>query len=308
VSSTPPDPPASTGDGPAASILLRVRAALPRLRPAERRVAEAVLQDPATVARSSIGALARACRTSETTVVRFCREIDVPGYAAFRLAIATDLGRRPHPDQPPPTGTITAEDTLADVVRTIGYTDARAIEDTTANIDLQALASAVDLVGAARHIDVVGIGASGFVAADLAQKLSRIGRRATAWVDPHAALTSAALLGPADVCIGISHTGDTVETVEVLAVAAAAGCRAVGITNASTSRLAERCDVVLTTVARETTFRSGAMASRIAQLALVDCLFVGVARLRPDDTDEALERTYAAVRGRSAADGPRRLA
>ncbi|WP_399171336.1 SIS domain-containing protein [Streptomyces sp. TLI_171] len=53
------------------------------------------------------------------------------------------------------------------------------------------------------------MGASGLVALDLQQKLHRIGRRVNAWVDPHIALTSAALLRGGDVAIGVSHTGDT---------------------------------------------------------------------------------------------------
>jgi len=40
------------------------------------------------------------------------------------------------------------------------------------------------------------------------------------------------------------------------------------------------------------------MASRIAQLAVIDCLFVGVAQRSYDRTMRALELTYAAVQGR----------
>ena len=64
---------------PALSVLIRVRGALPNLRPAEQRVAEAVLADPAGVSESSITALARQCETSETTVLRFCRAIGLAG-------------------------------------------------------------------------------------------------------------------------------------------------------------------------------------------------------------------------------------
>ena len=53
----------------------------------------------------------------------------------------------------------------------------------------------------------------------------------------------------------------------------------------------------LTTAARETTFRSGAMASRIAQLTVIDCLFIGVAQHHVDTAKTALEATYEAVSG-----------
>jgi DNA-binding MurR/RpiR family transcriptional regulator len=56
----------------------------------------------------------------------------------------------------------------------------------------------------------------------------------------------------------------------------------------------------LATAARETTFRSGAMASRIAQLAVIDCLFVGVAQRSYDRTMDRLTRTHRAVQSRRA--------
>jgi DNA-binding MurR/RpiR family transcriptional regulator len=65
------------------------------------------------------------------------------------------------------------------------------------------------------------------------------------------------------------------------------------------SELAEVCDAsqasILITHARENFYRSGAMASRIAQLALVDFLFVRVAQRMYDRMTESLRRTYEAV-------------
>jgi len=49
------------------------------------------------------------------------------------------------------------------------------------------------------------------------------------------------------------------------------------VTNFPWSPITEVADFVLITVARETAFRSGAMTSRIAQLTVVDCLFVTLA-------------------------------
>ena len=84
--------------------------------------------------------------------------------------------------------------------------------------------------------------------------------------------------------IAISHTGTTTDTVEALRVAEAGGATTIAITNVRDSPLTAHARLVLTTAARETTFRSGAMASRIAQLAVVDCLFVGVAQRSWDRT------------------------
>ncbi|MBA3876265.1 MAG: RpiR family transcriptional regulator [Anaerolinea sp.] len=291
-----PAPPADGGRG----VLVTIRAALPTLRPAERRVAEAVLDDPAAVAGRSISALASQCSTSGATVLRFCRAVGFRHYPDLRLALARETGREEADNGSGVhlTGDISPTDSLEQIVAKITYSDARAIEDTAATLDLGALARAIDAVAGAERVDIYGIGASGFVAQDLHQKLHRIGLLSSVWPDPHAALTSAALLGPRDVAIAISHTGTTIDTIEALRLAEAGGATTIAITNFGHSPLTGHARHVLTTAARETTFRSGAMASRIAQLAVIDCLFVGVAQRSYERTMQALERTYAAVQGR----------
>jgi DNA-binding MurR/RpiR family transcriptional regulator len=285
---------------PASSILIRVRGAMPSLRPAEQRVGEAVLADPAAISESSITAVARQCTTSETTVLRFCRAIGLGGYPELRIALAraaqreeTDQSARPHVN-----GTIGENDSVADVVAKISYADSRAVEETGAALDVAALTAAIEAVCAARRIDVYGIGASALVAHDLHQKLHRLGLISFSWADPHLALTSAAVLEVGDVAIGISHTGTTIDTVDALRVARQHGATTIAVTNFAKSPITEEADLVLTTAARETTFRSGAMASRIAQLALIDCLFTGVAQRSYDHAIDTLETTYAVVQSR----------
>lgn len=300
-----PDAPDALIDGP--SLLVRIRAELPTLRPAEVRVALAILEDPAAAAGLAIGTLAARCDTSPATVLRFCRAVGFTSYPALRLELARETGReRNGHETPSPTGDISPTDTIDRIVAKIAWSDARAIEDTAALLDLASLSGAIDAVAGARRVDIYGVGASGFVAQDLHQKLHRIGLLSSVSPDPHAALTSAALLGPEDVAIAISHTGTTRDTVEALRVAQATGATTIAITNVRDSPLTQHAGLVLTTAARETTFRSGAMASRIAQLAVVDCLFVGVAQRSWDRTLRSLERTFVAVQGRRIPTGRRR--
>lgn len=296
----PPESPAPARDLLSARTLLtHILSLLPSLAPAEQRVAQAAAADPASVAAMTISELAALCRTSETTVVRFCRAIGLAGYPDLRIALAAAAGNAGNGQSWTGVGSEIGEfDPLADVVRKIGYADASAVQETIRQLDLVVLEQVVTVLVSAPRVDLYGVGASGFVALDLQQKLLRIGRVVHAWPDPHSALTSAALLGPGDAAIGISHTGSTQDTIDCLAEAGSAGATTVAVTNFPRSKIARLAEHVLTTAARETTFRSGAMASRIAALTLVDCLFVAVAQRNYAQTVRALERTYDAVRSR----------
>ncbi|MFL6026959.1 MAG: MurR/RpiR family transcriptional regulator [Friedmanniella sp.] len=282
------------------SVLIRVRGAMPSLRPAERRVAEAVLADPAKISESSITLVARQCQTSETTVLRFCRAIGLAGYPELRIALARAAQgeEREQGGTGPLTGTIDKSDTLADVVAKVTYADARALEETGASLSIDELELAVTAVATARRVDVYGTGASSLVGQDLHLKLHRIGLVSFVWSEAHQALTSARLLTAADVAIGISHTGTTTETIDALRVARQQGATTVAVTNFARSPITDQADIVLTTAVRETTFRSGAMSSRISQLAVVDCLFTGVAQRSYEQSVQALASTFAVVQAR----------
>jgi DNA-binding MurR/RpiR family transcriptional regulator len=280
-----------------ASPLVKIRSLLPGLARAEQRVAKVVLENPATVAHRSITEVAEAAGTSETTVTRFCKAIGVGGYPELRIALAADTARTAARVDRDLGGDIALTDDLRQVVGKVAFADARAVEETAEQLDIESLDKVVQAVAGARRVDVYGFGASAFVAFDLQQKLHRIGLTCFAWNDTHIALTSAAVLTDADVAVGISHTGSTVETVEALRVARETGATTVALTNFPRSPITEVADHVLTTAARETTFRSGAMASRIAQLTVIDCLFIGVAQHHVDTAKTALEATYEAVSG-----------
>jgi DNA-binding MurR/RpiR family transcriptional regulator len=280
-------------------VLVRIRAAVPTLRTAEQRVANVIIDDPAASAERSITAVATEADTSVATVLRFCHAVGYRHYPDLRLDLARYAGRIEADGQEArPTGDIRPTDGLDEIVAKIAYNDARAIEDTAATLDIGALGEAIEAVARAHRIDLYGVGASGFVAQDLHQKLHRIGLLSSVWTESHAALMSAALLGPSDVAIAFSHTGTTIDTIEALRTAETSGATTIAITNFGDSPLTDHARFVLATATRETTFRSGAMASRIAQLAVIDCLFVGVAQRSYDRTILALERTHEVLKGR----------
>lgn len=276
-----------------------IRSILPSLPPAERRVADGVLAQPADIVSLGIKALAERSATSEATVVRFCKRAGFAGYPDLRLALATQVGRSAADGKPTHILTdVVPDDSLAEIVAKVGALDAQAVTDTVGQLDVERLKQVVEAIAGARRIELYGIGASGLVAIDLEQKLRRIGRPAVASVDGHAAMTSAAVLTSDDVAIGISHSGETLDVIDPIALARARDCITVAITNFARSSLAQVAHIVLTTAARESLFRAGAMASRSAQLTVIDCVYLAVAQRDHVSTMAALDQTSSAVRSR----------
>lgn len=280
------------------AILVRVRSLMPSLRPAEQRIGTFLLDDPARAAAISMSEWAASCETSTTSVARFTNRMGYQHFREMRADIMRDVARESATTATSAAATsdIARDDSMTDIVAKVHLSEMLSLSDTASILDVAQLEEAVRILRDASRIDIFGLGASSYVGQDLQQKLIRIGRTALGWSDSHAAWTSAATLDPQGVAMAVSHSGETADTVQFLRLARARGARTVSITNYRTSTLAGEADIVLTTAARESKFRSGALGSRIAQLMVVDCLFIGVAQSRYEESMEALRATYEAVR------------
>lgn len=280
-------------------VLIRMRKALPTLRPAEQRIAHFCIESPASAATLSIARLAVQCDTSNTSVVRFYQRLGYDHFVDFRIDMTAEATReRATLSQfPDLSGDIDRSDSLSDIVSKVVAKETLSISDTAKTLDIRELAQAVRLIVKARRVDTFGIGASSIVSLDLQQKLTRVGRTALSWRDTHSAWTSAVTLDHTCVAIAISHSGETPEVLRYLESARAAGAATIAVTNFGASTLTKHADVTLTTAAHETPFRSGALGSRIAQLMVVDCLFISVTQASYDDSISAIKKTYHALHG-----------
>lgn len=261
-------------------------------------MAQLFLDDPQHAATLSIAELAIGAGTSTTSVVRFAKAV---GYQRFRdlgLDLTREAAREDAQiaEQFAVSGDISRDDTLADVIAKVARSETLSIADTAATLDPEALGRAVALIAAARRTDSFGLGASSQVGHDLQTKLTRIGRTALNWSDEHSAWTAAITLDASCVALAVSHSGQTAATVDYLTIAREAGAATIAITNFATSPVAAAADVVLTTAARENPIRVGALSSRMAQLMVVDCLFIGVAQSSYEESVAALHATYDVVR------------
>jgi DNA-binding MurR/RpiR family transcriptional regulator len=283
-------------------VLARVRSLLPEFTGALRRVAEQVLTDPAAASRATIVELAERSGTSPATVTRFCRALGFEGYADLRLGIAAETGRARSAGWTVDIGReIQPGDPLERVLGQIMAADTQAMHDTAALLDLGEVERAAVAIAEASRVNIYGASGSALVGEEMQFSLHRIGVPVWAWTDVHNGLASAALSRPGDVALGISHSGETGETIEMLAEASSRGAVTIALTSFPRSPLADVADVVLLTATQATTFRPDALSARHPQLVVLDLLYVAVAQRTHERSHAAFQRTAQAVHGHKAA-------
>ena len=294
----------ASGPSPTDSVLARVRSRLTEFTGALRRVADQVLSDPEAAARATIVELAERSGTSPATVTRFCRALGFEGYAGLRLGIAAETGRVRSAGWLVDIGReIQPGDPLDRVLGQIMAADTQAMHDTASLLDLAEVQRAAEAIAGASRVNIFGASGSALVGEELQFSLHRIGVAAWAWTDVHNGLASAALQRPGDVAVGISHSGQTRETIEMLAEAGSHGATTVALTSFPRSPLAELADIVLVTATQATTFRPDALSARHPQLVVLDLLYIAVAQRTHDRAHAAFQRTAQAVDGHKAGKG-----
>lgn len=276
----------------------RINAYRKNLTPAQLGLADYLISNLEAMSQLTIAEIADAAGVSSATITRFCETLGYTGFSQLKSAmvIALEQKRKDREQFAIADGDITEEDNADETLVKISFQEAEAISATARNIDRKQLDAAVQAILGCRRLDIYGLGSSYLAALDLQQKLHRIGLTAYCWNDNHLALTSAAVLTKDDVAIAFSHSGVTTEVFQMLETAKRSGAKVIGVTNHPASPIGRASDILLTTSAKESRFRSGAMSSRIVQLAVVDFMFVRIMQRLYKSASASLERTYDAVK------------
>jgi RpiR family carbohydrate utilization transcriptional regulator len=254
---------------------------------------------PDRVMRGTLASVAREAGVSEPTVLRFCRTIGVSSFKDLKIELAQCVAAGNESRIGPPANVrpVHQSDTIQNATDKVFVMAIDALSRTQRGLSKLAIERAALAIVKARRVVIFGLGASAIVAADAQHKLFRLGIAAAAYSDSHLQAMSAATLGPEDVVLAISLTGRARDVIETTGVGLQGGATVVSVTR-SASPLAAMAHIVLPIDIDEPVQIWTPMTSRLAHLAAIDALVVGVALLSPPSSQECLRRMQAALTAR----------
>lgn len=273
------------------STLLTISSIYNSLTKTERKIADAITQNPENVVYSTLTDLAEKAGVGETSVLRLCRKLKFRGYHEFKLAIAQDLVTPIQSEH----SEIEDFDDLATIARKITNENSAALENTLALLDIRETDKAIEAMMRARKIFFFGIGSSAYTAADAKYRFMRLGFEVEAVTDSHLMAMSAALMTNADVIFAVSTSGSTKDIVDAIRAAKPKGVFVICLTNHARSPLTQHADAVLLTKSREVPFQGGAFNAKIAQIHVLDILSTAAALRCKDRSLEAIRKTANSV-------------
>ena len=271
-------------------MLGQINQSLGSLSRAEKQVAEWVLAHPREAAESTVAAVARACATSEPSVIRFCRRMGLSGFRELTLRLTESLsqpGSLVHRN-------VSSSDSLSDATFKVVEEAIRSLVDLRAQLSTMPFARVVRSMASARQFVFAGLGASGHVASDASHKFFRLGTPCSALLEPPSIRQFAAIASERDVLLLISKNGNSPDLCEPARIARDNGALVVALTDPD-SDLARAASATFACDAQEDTNIYTPRSSRLVHLALLDALHVATALALGEPAAENLRRSKDAL-------------
>lgn len=271
-------------------ILKEMVAELP---PSEQKIAYYIIEHPEESISLTANELGKRSTTSGAAVIRLCKSLNLKGFQDLKIRIAGDLQKS---NESVGYQDIKPNESAGSIIKKMTDNTNQTVRETAELLDITELQKAVDCLIKSRRIHFIGVGASSIAAEDAQQKFQRIDKTAHAFKDMHMAATYVANASEKDVIVGISFSGETPEIAKILQLANENQAHTISLTKYGNWSVSNEADINLyTSATSEPTFRSGATSSRIAQLQVIDILFMCVGSMQYEKTITHLGATRDAV-------------
>lgn len=275
-------------------LVLKIRSKYSALTEAAKKVGDYILNNYEEAVYLNITELAGKIGVSESTITKFIKTI---GYNSFHdlkicLARATNVGQ----SEDVIYGEISLDDDVESICTNVFYNNIEALRDSLKILDFESVDKAADLIIKARKVDFYGSGSSSVATLNARMRLYRIGILCFTYNDPHEQIVSASLLKKGDVAIGISNSGKSVDVVKAIGIAKASEASTICITNHDDTPITRFSDIKLFTSSKDSEALNESLHARIAELSLLDALYVCIASKMKKQALSSLYKTSEAIK------------
>lgn len=248
----------------------------------EKKIAQAILSQPDLLNHCSLSEVAEQLDVGEATFIRFCRTLGFKGYTDFKLDLAIELATQAQNSNALLDTDISERDTPKEIAIKLHSVLNNVIAETVNLLDYDELLRVVTTVHKAKRIFFFGVGSSGVTAEDAQNKFMQIGLQTVAITNNHFMYMQAALLDKDDVVIGISHSGESEETINAMRIAHQNQAKTVAITHNLRSPITTVADYVLINGNRQGQMQGGSIGTKTAQLFVIDLIYSLLVKAEPE--------------------------
>lgn len=277
---------------PTVDLLQKIHNNYYQFTAAERKVADYVLLQPQQVQFMSITQLADECGTAEATISRFCRDLELKGFNAFKIELARCTVPQVNQEEKMEQSQVETQHGRS---RVVGISNSEAVWQTLELLDPAQVEKGLKLMEAAPNVLCFGAGGSMLMAMEFAHLFSTVTGKFHAISDSHRQMSAVATAGKKDVVVLFSYSGSTKGGLQLLELANSRGIRSILITRYPKSPAASLATVVLRCGSNEGPFQFGSVPAKVAQLTVMDLLFQEYCHRNPTVSERNIQAIASAL-------------
>jgi DNA-binding MurR/RpiR family transcriptional regulator len=271
-------------------VLVKIKFLLPTLPKAEKIAADYILNSQDEFRSMTLSLLSQESKSSEASIIRLSKRLGYEGFSSLKLAYLEAM----IDDSKAITSEISIKDSMSDIYKKVIQSNIETYENTLALIS-ESFDQALNSLLKARSIHFFGVG-DAFAAGQLAyMKFSRIGLNGSANSDVMLQLITASNLAEGDIAFAISYSGASITTVKAMKIAKESGATTICITKVNKSPLLKYTDINLFISTEDVTIGKDIVSRRVADLAILDALYLGYLVKSKEETSSFLRRTQKAI-------------
>lgn len=259
-------------------IIEEIQAAFPKLRKSEQKAASYMLEHVEEMEKISLGKMAKEAGVSEATVVRMLKAVGYKSFKEMKIAFVEERMKKSQ-KKGESRGilgiSMEGGEQIEDVPGRIIQNTISLLEDSLQSISAKKLKKAVRAIEKAERVCIFSVENSNAVAEDLQTKLMYLGICCEYTKDYYLQSIQAGHMKKGEIAIGISYSGTSINTVDVLKQAKKNGATTIAITNFAKTPLVENADIVILTSDKQLLYGND-IFSRTIHMAVVDMIYAGL--------------------------------
>lgn len=277
------------------NIVLKLKSRMNDLSKSEKEIANFIINNVELAKNLTSSELADKVNVGQSTIIKFVKKFGFKGFTEFKTALIEYSTRNLSNTDKMIHNNISIESSIEDIYLNLIQETINSIKETHNSIDKELLKETIEVLRKSDKVMAVGLGTSSIVAKDLYYKLLKVGKNTFYNEDMHISYQIGAMLEANDVCVIISHSGNTEEILKLVKMVKENSTKVIIITSNPNSKIAKLSDIVLQIISEEGLLRTTAMSSRIVQLSIIDILFLGLLKEEYDSSIDKILKSREVI-------------
>lgn len=265
------------------------------LSQSEKKVATYILNNPQEILKLKISDLAIKANSSCSTVTRLCKKIGETSFRELKIDLTRDIySNNKNKALEPNTFDFSKLKNTEEIVKSMTALICENISIIPDVLNTNEIDKVVTAIQSCKNFLLVGIGTSGLVAQDFAQRLLRLGITSHFYYDNDLSLIHAANLSKGDICFTISYSGETKVVKKITEVAKLNNATIISLTKIGNNSISKLSEISLTIPDVVSVYKEGNFISRLNQFIVIDILYTALLS-KISNSNELLFKTWKEV-------------